>query len=73
MEIKKIRKELGFTQKKMAALMCVNPRTIRRYEAGEVALTKGRAELLRLKIEAMQAQPDHIIRLGVDEMIERAT
>ena len=55
MEIKKIRKELGFTQKKMAALMCVNQRTIRRYEAGEVALTKGRAELLRLKIEAMQA------------------
>jgi len=59
MDIKKIRKALGLTQEKMAALMCVNPRTIRRYEAGEVALTKGRAELLRLKIEAMQAQPDH--------------
>lgn len=54
MDIKKIRKALGLTQEKMAALMCVNPRTIRRYEAGEVALTKGRAELLRLKIEAMQ-------------------
>ena len=67
MNIRKTRKALGLTQEKMAAMMCVNPRTIRRYEAGEVALTKGRAELLRLKIEAMQAQPDYIIRLGVDE------
>jgi len=55
MDIRQTRKALGLTQEKMAALMCVNPRTIRRYEAGEVVLTKGRAELLRLKIEAMQA------------------
>jgi len=56
MDIRQTRKALGFTQEKMAAMMCVNPRTIRRYEAGEVALTKGRAELLRLKIEAVLEQ-----------------
>jgi len=56
MDIRQTRKSLGLTQEKMAALMCVNPRTIRRYEAGEVALTKGRAELLRLKIELYRTE-----------------
>jgi len=56
MDIRQTRKSLGLTQEKMAALMCVNPRTIRRYEAGEVSLTKGRAELLRLKIELYRTE-----------------
>ena len=50
MNIKSQRKQVGLTQKELAALIFVDERTVQRWEAGQSKPSASTLELLRLKL-----------------------